>query len=120
MDRPVNSNESILIIVSGDSNMVERSGKETREENSGGENLNIENKGEYFEWICSKCRWGARGYDKSAIVDIGGIQGYMDDDEYFFDDEEEAFMGNSNISDFELLGDSFRVCMFETYFYLYP
>jgi hypothetical protein len=71
LDRPVNSNESILIIVSGDSNMVESGGKETREGNSGGENLNIENKGEYFEWICSKCRWGARGYDKSAIVDIG-------------------------------------------------
>jgi len=51
--------------------MVESAGKETREENSGGENLKIENKGEYFEWICSKCRWGARGYDKSAIVDIG-------------------------------------------------
>jgi hypothetical protein len=70
LDRPVNSNESILIIISGDSNMVESGGKETREGNSGGENLNIENKGEYFEWICSKCRWGARGYDKSAIVDI--------------------------------------------------
>jgi hypothetical protein len=71
LDRPVNSNESILVIVSGDSNMVESSVKETREENSGEENLNIENKGEYFEWICIKCRWGARGYDKSAIVDIG-------------------------------------------------
>ncbi|KAI1728901.1 zinc finger, C2H2 type [Ditylenchus destructor] len=35
--------------------------------------------------------------------------GYMDEDEYFFDDEEETFIGNSNISDFELLGDSFRM-----------
>ncbi|KAI1721650.1 zinc finger, C2H2 type [Ditylenchus destructor] len=47
--------------------------------------------------------------DPSGIVDMGGIEGYMDEDEYFFDDEEETFIGNSNISDFELLGDSFRM-----------
>lgn len=50
--------------------------------------------------------------DPSGIVDMGGIEGYMDEDEYFFDDEEETFIGNSNISDFELLGDSFRVSFF--------
>ena len=59
-----------MIIASGDTNMVESSGEGTREENSSGENMNIENKGEYFEWICSRCKWGARGYDKSAIVNI--------------------------------------------------
>jgi hypothetical protein len=32
--------------------------------------INIENKGEYFEWTCSKCNWGARGYDKDAITTI--------------------------------------------------
>jgi hypothetical protein len=33
--------------------------------------MDIENKGEYFEWICSKCKWGARGYDKDSIMKIG-------------------------------------------------
>ena len=50
--------------------MVESNGEETGEENSGGENTNIRDNGEYFEWICSRCKWGARGYDKSAIVYI--------------------------------------------------
>jgi hypothetical protein len=50
--------------------MVESSGKETREENLGGENTDIENKGEYFEWICTRCKWGARGHDKGAILKI--------------------------------------------------
>lgn len=59
-----------MTIVSGDTNMIESSGEETREENSGGEQMNIEKKGEYFEWICSRCKWGARGYDKSAIINI--------------------------------------------------
>jgi hypothetical protein len=70
LHRLINSNESILIIASGDTNMVESSGEGAREENSGEENTNIESKGEYFEWICSRCKWGARGYDKSAIVNI--------------------------------------------------
>jgi len=26
--------------------------------------------GEYFEWVCDKCKWGARGYDKMAIIDM--------------------------------------------------
>jgi hypothetical protein len=50
--------------------MVENSGGETREKNSSAGTTNIENRGEYFEWICSRCKWGARGYDKNAIMDI--------------------------------------------------
>jgi hypothetical protein len=50
--------------------MVEVSGKESRKENSGEQNTDIENKGEYFEWICISCKWGARGYDKGAIMKI--------------------------------------------------
>jgi hypothetical protein len=50
--------------------MMESSGEETGEENSSGENSNVKNKGKYFEWICSRCKWGARGYDKIAIVNI--------------------------------------------------
>jgi hypothetical protein len=30
----------------------------------------IAKKGAYFEWVCDKCRWGARGYDEKTIVDI--------------------------------------------------
>ena len=26
--------------------------------------------GEYFEWVCDKCKWGARGYDKMGIIDM--------------------------------------------------
>lgn len=51
-------------------NMVESRREDTKEENSSGESKNIEKKGEYFEWICSRCKWGARGYDKEAIVKI--------------------------------------------------
>jgi hypothetical protein len=27
-------------------------------------------RGEYFEWVCDKCKWGARGYDKMAVIDM--------------------------------------------------
>lgn len=60
----------MIINTSGDTNMNESSREETGEENSSGENSNVKNKGEYFEWICSRCKWGARGYDKIAIVNI--------------------------------------------------
>jgi hypothetical protein len=33
-------------------------------------NNNNISKGTYFEWICEKCKWGARGYDQKAIMDI--------------------------------------------------
>jgi hypothetical protein len=51
-------------------NMVETSREDTKEKNSIGESTNIDNKGEYFEWICSRCKWGARGYNRDAIVKI--------------------------------------------------
>jgi len=50
--------------------MVESSGEDIREENLSGESTDIESKAEYFEWICSRCKWGARGYDKDAIIKI--------------------------------------------------
>jgi hypothetical protein len=51
--------------------MVESSGENIREEKNSSEgNTNIENMGEYFEWVCNRCKWGARGYDKDAIVKI--------------------------------------------------
>jgi hypothetical protein len=68
-----------LVIVSENTSMVKSSeeniqkypGEENMgEENMGEEKMDIENKGEYFEWICSKCKWGARGYDKGAIMKI--------------------------------------------------
>jgi hypothetical protein len=49
---------------------MENGWKKTGEENSSGENASISNKGEYFEWICSRCKWGARGYNKNAILNI--------------------------------------------------
>jgi hypothetical protein len=24
----------------------------------------------YFEWTCDRCKWGARGYDEKALIDI--------------------------------------------------
>jgi len=24
----------------------------------------------YFEWMCDSCKWGARGYDENALIDI--------------------------------------------------
>ena len=30
----------------------------------------ISKRGVYFEWMCNKCRWGARGYDQKGIFDI--------------------------------------------------
>jgi hypothetical protein len=63
-----------LVIVSENTSMVKSSEENIQkypgEENMGEENMDIENKGEYFEWICSKCKWGARGYDKGAIMKI--------------------------------------------------
>ena len=46
--------------------MVESSGENIREEkNSSEDNTNIENRGEYSEWVCNRCKWGARGYVES-------------------------------------------------------
>ena len=49
---------------------MENNGEDTRHKTSCKDEINIENKGEYFEWTCSKCNWGARGYDKNAITTI--------------------------------------------------
>jgi hypothetical protein len=24
----------------------------------------------YFEWMCDNCKWGARGYDEKALIDL--------------------------------------------------
>lgn len=58
-----------LVIISENMSMV-KSSEENIQKYPGEENMDIENKGEYFEWICSKCKWGARGYDKDAIMKI--------------------------------------------------
>lgn len=50
--------------------MTENNRENNREKSSSKDETNIENKGEYFEWTCSKCSWGARGYDKDAIAKI--------------------------------------------------
>jgi hypothetical protein len=50
--------------------MIGNDEDEFSEISSSEENSNIENKDQYFEWICNKCKWGARGYDKGAIVNI--------------------------------------------------
>ena len=59
----------LLVILSENTSMV-KSSEENIQKYPGEENMDIENKGEYFEWICSKCKWGARGYDKDAIMKI--------------------------------------------------
>jgi len=32
-------------------------------------NRNIQRKEKYFEWVCQKCGWGAKGYDENAILE---------------------------------------------------
>ena len=59
-----------MVISSGDAILVEGNAKIYRKKDPGEEIANVANKGEYFEWICGRCKWGARGYDKDAIMII--------------------------------------------------
>jgi len=49
---------------------VDKSRKDNNNANKDETHIVEKNKGKYFEWRCSICGWGSRGYDKDAIISI--------------------------------------------------